>query len=294
MILRMLRHSCRLARLGLAFVLMVGCAGEDASSTSPIEVASVAISPPSGSVEVGATTQLSATTKDASGNELTGRTVTWSSSSTSIAGVSSSGLVSGVSVGSATISATSEGQTATALIIVTVVPVASVAIVPSSGSVAVGATIQLSATTKDASGNELTGRTLTWLSSSTSIARVSDSGLVSGVSVGSATISATSEGQTATAQIVVTFVPVATTSVTVTNDISFEPQHIKVAPGAAVTWTWAAGNVDHNVTFSSSSIMSSATQSSGSFTSTMPTDAGVYDYICTIHGIIMSGTVTVE
>ena len=172
--------------------------------------------------------------------------------------------------------------------------VASVAISPSSASVAFGATTQLSATTKDASGNKLTGRTVTWSSSSTSIAAVSNSGLVSGVSAGSATISATSEGQTATAQITVTVVPVATTSVTVTNDISFEPQHIKVAPGAAVTWTWAVGNVNHNVTFASSSITSSVTQSSGSFTTTMPTAAGVYDYVCTIHGIIMSGTVTVE
>ena len=91
-----------------------------------------------------------------------------------------------------------------------------------------------------------------------------------------------------------TVVPVATTSVTVTNDLSFEPQHIKVAPGAAVTWAWAPGNVDHNVTFSSGSITSSGTQSSGSFISTMPTAVGVYDYVCTIHGVSMSGSVTVE
>src|SRR5213079_1687758 len=57
--------------------------------------------------------------KDASGNALTGRTITWSSSDNSVATVSSSGLVSGVVAGSATITATSEGQSGTAAITVT-------------------------------------------------------------------------------------------------------------------------------------------------------------------------------
>src|SRR5213079_454088 len=57
--------------------------------------------------------------KDASGNALTGRTITWSSSDNSVATVSSSGLVSGVVAGSATITATSEGQSGPSAITVT-------------------------------------------------------------------------------------------------------------------------------------------------------------------------------
>src|SRR4029077_18409729 len=56
------------------------------------------------------TLQLSATLTDANGNVLTGRTVTWSSSNTSAATVSTSGLVTALAQGSATITATSEGQ----------------------------------------------------------------------------------------------------------------------------------------------------------------------------------------
>ena len=63
--------------------------------------------------------QLTATLKDASGNTLSGRTVTWSSSNTSVATVSSSGLVSAVTPGSATVTAASEGKTGTASITVT-------------------------------------------------------------------------------------------------------------------------------------------------------------------------------
>ena len=42
--------------------------------------------------------------------------------------------------------------------------------------------------------------------------------------------------------------PVATTSVMVGNDF-FSPPDILVSPGAMVTWTWAGGGDDHNVTF---------------------------------------------
>lgn len=65
--------------------------------------------------------QLSAVTRDASGNVLTGRVVTWSSATPSIASVdSSTGLVTAVAVGSVTITGTSETKIGTAAITVTV------------------------------------------------------------------------------------------------------------------------------------------------------------------------------
>ncbi len=70
-------------------------------------VTTVEVLPASATVEVGATLQLAATPKDATGIPLTGCTVTWSSDNSGIASVSASGLVSGVSTGGATISATS-------------------------------------------------------------------------------------------------------------------------------------------------------------------------------------------
>src|SRR5437588_1545446 len=85
-------------------------------------VATVTVAPATASVQVGLTVQLTATTKDANGNTLTGRTVTWSSGNTGVATVSSSGLVTGVAAGSATITATSEGQSGTSAITVTAAP----------------------------------------------------------------------------------------------------------------------------------------------------------------------------
>jgi len=54
---------------------------------------------------------------------------------------------------------------------------------------------------KDVNGNVLSGRTVTWASSAPAVAVVSTGGLVTGVALGAATITATSEGQRGTAAI---------------------------------------------------------------------------------------------
>ena len=182
-----------------------GSLADTASVTvTAIPVASVTVSPATAGVQVGSTVQLTATPRDANGNVLNGRSITWSSGAASIATVSSSGLVRGVAAGSATITATSEGQSGTSTITVTVVPVASVTVSPATAGVQVGSTVQLTATPRDANGNALTGRSITWSSDAASVATVSASGLVTGVAAGTATITATSEGRTGSAVVTVT------------------------------------------------------------------------------------------
>src|SRR5712691_5573882 len=169
-----------------------------------VPVATVTVSPGSATVLAGQAVHLTATPKDASGNPLSGRTVTWSSSNTSVAIADVNGNVTALAPGSATITATSEGQSGTAAITVTSVAVNSVTVSPAPASVPQGQTVQLTATAKDANGTPLTGRTITWSSSNTSVATVNASGLVSGVVAGSATITATSEGQSGSSAITVT------------------------------------------------------------------------------------------
>src|SRR5213083_1386954 len=182
-----------------------GQSGTASITVSGVPVASVTVSPASASVPVGQTQQLTATLKDANGTVLTGRPVAWSSNNTPVATVTGTGLVTAKVAGSATITATSEGQSGTAAITVTPVPVASVTVTPATAGVAVGSTVQLTATPKDANGNPLTGRVVTWQSSNNAIASVNGSGLVSGVAAGGpVTITATSEGQSGTAVLTVT------------------------------------------------------------------------------------------
>src|SRR3989442_9510928 len=130
-----------------------------------------------------------------------------------MATVSATGLVTGVAAGSVTITATSEGQSGTASVGVANVPVASVVISPATAVVLVGATVQLTTTLKDAAGNVLSGRSVAWASSAPAVATVSSTGLVTGVTAGAATITATSEGQSGTAAVTVNPPPVASMSV---------------------------------------------------------------------------------
>src|SRR6266581_6444063 len=103
------------------------------------------------------------------------------------------------------------------------VPLASVTVSPAVASVALGQTVQLTATPRDSQGNGLAGRVVAWSTSDASVATVSGSGLVTAVAVGGATITATSEGKSAGAAITVTtpssggtpdptLLPIATTS----------------------------------------------------------------------------------
>src|SRR3989442_1032265 len=225
-----------------------GIAGTALLAVTNVSVASVAVSPASATLSMGATQQLGATPKDAAGNVLSGRVVTWATLNAAIATVSATGLVTGVAAGTATITATSEGQSGTASVTVANAPVASVTVSPTAPNMYVGGTVQLTATPKDAAGNVLSGRVITWTSSNAAIATVSATGLVTGVAVGAATITATSEGQSGTAAVTVSSVPVASVTVSpatanvfvgATTQLTATPKDAagNVLSGRVISWT---------------------------------------------------------
>jgi uncharacterized protein YjdB len=292
------------------------------TAAASVAVATVSVTPAPASVVVGQTVQLTATPRDASGNALTGHVVTWSSSNAAVATVSASGLVTGITAGSVTITATSEGKSGTASVTVTSVtnpgtvtnlsvasvtansvtlsftevpngagapasydvrygiapiswgaarsvaqgtctvplagttigatrtctvqglaastnyqfqlvpfrgtlnvdavfgalsnvasgttaalPVATVTVSPATASIGVGATQPFTAALKDANGNTLTGRVVSWSSSSPAVATIASNGMATAVAVGTTTITATSEGRSGTATLTVTTAP---------------------------------------------------------------------------------------
>jgi hypothetical protein len=85
-------------------------------------VATVAVSPSSGSLETGGSLQLTATLMDDSGATLTNRSITWTSSNTGVATVSpgsdGTAVVEAVAEGTAIITATSEGKSGSTTITV--------------------------------------------------------------------------------------------------------------------------------------------------------------------------------
>ena len=191
-----------------------GKTGTAEVTVTPTPVASVVVSPAQPSIVVGRSITLTAEALSATGQVLPGRTVMWSSSTPSIADVTSLGTVSGMSVGSTVIFASIDGVLGWANVNVIDVPVATVTVTPATTSVAMGQTSQLTAELRDASGNILTGRVVSWSSSQNSIATVNSTGVVTGVSGGTATITATSEGQVGTATVNVAAPGVRTITIT--------------------------------------------------------------------------------
>ncbi|MBW8770388.1 MAG: Ig-like domain-containing protein [Gemmatimonadetes bacterium] len=175
-----------------------------AGPTNPaVSVASIAVTLNATTLTAGQTTQANAVTKDGSGNVLTGRTIVWTTSDPTVASVDGAGVISALKAGSVTVTATSEGKTGTGTLTVTApanapTPVASMtlAVAP---SITVGQSAQATVVLKDAAGNVLSGRTVTWVSSDGSVVSVSSSGAVAALKAGGVTITASTDGVSASA-----------------------------------------------------------------------------------------------
>jgi N-acetylneuraminic acid mutarotase len=154
---------------------------------------SIAITPAAPSVAKGLTQQFVAigTFSDTSTADLT-KSVTWTSGSPAVATVSATGLAQGVAIGSTTITATSGSVSGNETVTVTAAVLESLAITPASPRSGVGITRQLMATGtySDATTADVTSLA-DWTSSTPAVATVgSHTGLTTGVSLGSANISA--------------------------------------------------------------------------------------------------------
>ncbi|MDH4044221.1 MAG: Ig-like domain-containing protein, partial [Gemmatimonadota bacterium] len=211
------------------------------SATAQSAVASVDVTPATATLTAGSTQQFTATPRDAGGNPLTGRTVTWNTSDGTVATIDGTGLLAAVAPGTATVTATVEGVNGAASVTVSAVPVASVDVTPPTATIASGTTQQYTATPRDAGGNPLTGRTVTWGSSNTAVATVDGAGLVQGALIGTATITATAEGVDGTATVTVTVGAPSQLAFTVQPSNALIGQVI--TPAVEVAVRDAAGNV---------------------------------------------------
>lgn len=166
-------------------------------------------------IQRGSTETLTATVTP---NNATDRTVTWTSSDPTVASVSSSGVVTAVSIGNATITATTNDGTdlsASCSVEVYWNAVTGISVTPTTETIYVGENTTLTATVAPANASN---KAVTWSSSNTSVATVDANGVVTGVSVGSATITATTADGGYTASAIITVDPVHVTGVTLNSN----------------------------------------------------------------------------
>ncbi len=214
-----------------------GKSGKSTITVKLVPVASVEMNPTELKLQIGQSSRIVATPKAANSTTLTGRTVNWRSRDEGVATVDGSGEVTAKSTGSTIIEATSEGVTGVTLVQVAAIPVSSVVVTPDTATLVVGESKQLTAETFDASGNELSGRTIQWSSSNEDVASVSSSGKVLAVAPGSATITAMSEGKSDKATITV-LVPV--------GSVVVSPDSVSVIVGERSALTAAVQDANGN------------------------------------------------
>lgn len=205
------------------------------AADTDIKAASITVTPDKVSLNVGGTKQL---TKTIAPEDTTNKNVTWSSSNESVATVTEDGLIKAIAKGTAVITATAEdGSDVTGTCTVTVtenttpkiIKVSSIAITPKSVSLKKGATSQLRVSIAPSNA---TNKAVLWASSKSSVATVSQSGLVRAVSAGTATITVTARDGSKKSAIC---------TITVTDDSAKQPE---IEDGE----TYEAGNCSYTVT----------------------------------------------
>jgi trimeric autotransporter adhesin len=213
-----------------------GKTGVSAFTVTGATLTSITVEPVNPFVAKGTTVNLAAlgSFSDGSVQDLTTQ-VTWTSGNSSIAQVSSasSGLVTGVNVGSTPIAATLSGIQGATTVTITAATITSLTLGPDP-SVARGTSVQLTATANfsDGTAEDLTSQ-VEWASGNNKVAQVSTAiptkGLLTGVGVGSASITAILNGIQGSITIAVT--PANLISLTIT------PPDSSIAKGTAVRLT---------------------------------------------------------
>lgn len=208
--------------VGAGTAVITAASGDKAAAfavtvtTRPVAVTSVTLDKTEAGLQEEDTLTLSATVLPA---DATDKSITWVSSDEGVATVSSTGIVTAKAAGTATITVTtSNDMTATCAVTVTAKPepitiidATSVSLDQTSATLYVDDTVSLAAIVTPA---DATDKAVTWSTSDDKVATVNESGIVTAVGAGNATITVTTvNGKTATFAVTVNTRPVEVASV---------------------------------------------------------------------------------
>jgi hypothetical protein len=171
-------------------------------TVTPATLSLITVTPVNPGIAKGLTKQFTATGTytDGTSVDITA-SVTWSSGTIGVAIVNPGGLATGVGVGTSVITATSGSRSGNTTLTVTAAILQSIAVTPANPSIAIGLTMQFTATGTytDGTSQDITA-SVTWTSGTTGVATIINaSGLATAVSVGTSVITATSGGISGTA-----------------------------------------------------------------------------------------------
>lgn len=244
-----------------SITLSIGASGP----AGPVAVTGVTLDKTSLSIEAGQTAQLTATIQPANADN---QAVTWSSSDNNVVSVDATGKITANAKGSATITVTTADGGKTAICTVTVTePAAPVAVTgvtlnKNNTTIYTGRTETLTATIQPA---DATNKAITWTSDNTGVATINN-GVVTGVSVGTATITVKTAdgGFSATCTVTVEEAPIVHPT-----GVSISKTSINLQVGGSETLTATVTPADannKNVTWSTSDATVAAVDKNGKVT----------------------------
>lgn len=195
-----------------------GVTGQTAVSVSAATVTSLSLTPANPALALGTTQQLTATAQlsDGSQQNVTA-SASWTSGTPAIASVNSSGLATAASQGQASINASFAGASASTTLTVSGATVTSLTVNPPTGNLAAGTQQQLTAIANFSDGSQQNVTSSASWTSSAASATVTPQGLVSAVSPGAATVSASFGGSQGSSNLNVTASVITAITVTPNN-----------------------------------------------------------------------------
>ena len=257
-----------------------GSASGGAQVTVAQEASSVTVSPAADTLVVGDTLRLNAEAADANGHAVAGAEFAWVSQDTLVAVVDGAGLVTGIAAGDVAVTATSSGATGAAAL--TVVVPTTVAVTPDTVVfAAIGDTARFTVQVRDQNGNVMLGAVVTWASTDSSVASVTDSGLALAVGDGTATITANAGAAADSATVVVhrqvarVVVSPATAELEVgdTLRLTAEARDANDNTMEATGFVWMSAN-EHVATVDSTGLVQARVRGDAAITAALDTLAG--------------------
>lgn len=160
------------------------------SVTAPL-LAKLELAPQKVKLDPGDTLQVKYAAVDVKDNARTDLAVSWKSSDPNVAAVGANGVITAVGPGTATISASAEGKTASTQVTVSPPKIAKIELRPATATVPIGQAHQFQIVITDAKGRELKNLQPTWTPKNPAVASVNATGIATGLAEGSTTVTAT-------------------------------------------------------------------------------------------------------
>ncbi len=201
--------------LTLAFgLILVACGGGGGSSPSPaptptVTLQSIALAPSGPTLNIGGSVDLTANASYSDGSTApVDNSAVWTSSNPAVASVSAMGVVTGLAAGSTTISASKDGKAGVASVTVTASAVSLTGLSLNATNLLMfqgGAIYDLTATATWSNGTATVpyDSNVAWTSSNPAVATVNAGGVVTPVAGGTAVITASASGHSATCNVTV-------------------------------------------------------------------------------------------